>query len=206
MSALRRNGYLAWFAFHFILIAAVCAHETMWLLQKHTALFSIAPTVVWEKLDTVPAAILGDGLDSRNPWRRVVATYVHAAGIEAGYGYFAPNVPEPHALVFEFRYADGRVAFQRPTVRSAEAGLRLTSLIEQIGRTDYDKWRDELVTMLASAAWKQHPRAISVRAFFGSIKPPTVAEYCAGKTERTFKCLYIYDFAPGQRKGTRSTP
>ena len=45
------------------------------------------------------------------------------AGIETGYGYFAPNVPGGYRLVFELHYPDGRVEYELPSVSSAAAGL-----------------------------------------------------------------------------------
>ena len=39
------------------------------------------------------------------PLREAVATYTQVAGIEAGYGYFAPNVPGGYRLVFELHYS-----------------------------------------------------------------------------------------------------
>ncbi len=150
---------------------------------------------VWKVLDKAPSAFLEDsGPNSGPSIRRAVATYVNATGIEVGYGYFAPNIPATHALVFECHYSDGHVDYQTPTVRGEAAQLRLTTLIEQIGRTDYDRWRIELIKLLAHSTWQRHPDAVSLRAFFGTVTPPTAAEYRAGKQERVFNCLYVYDF------------
>ena len=77
-------------------------------------------------------------LAASNPIRQVLATYLHLAGIETGYGYFAPNVPGSYKLVFELHYPDGRVEYELPSVSSAAAGLRLAGLLDKIGRTPYD--------------------------------------------------------------------
>ena len=58
-----------------------------------------------------------------NPVRQALATYLHIAGIETGYGYFAPNVPGSYKLVFELHYPDGRVEYELPSVSSAAAGV-----------------------------------------------------------------------------------
>lgn len=203
MSKTRRNVSLVFLALHFGAIAMVCLHQTLWLVTNHLTVIHTKSDRIWNDLDKLPAAVLGVGLAPENSFRQAVATYMNAAGIEAGYGYFAPNVPETHALVFECHYPNGRVTYQTPMVRSEAGELRLTSLIEEIGRTDFDDWRNELVKMLVRSTWQQHPDAVTVRAFFGSITPPTAADYCAGKHESTFNCLYTYDFdlVPPQATG-----
>jgi hypothetical protein len=206
MLSRRRCVYLACFTLHFALVGLICTHETLWLLNKHLTIAPASVSGLSKALDKVPAAILGDGLAAQNPIRRAIRTYANATGIEAGYGYFAPNIPETYALVFECHYPGGRVDYQTPSVHANEADLRLTSLIEQIGRTDYDAWRKELIERLARSTWQRHPDAISVRAFFGSITPPTVVEFCAGKKERTFRCLYVYDFSLGHQKNAPIAP
>jgi hypothetical protein len=47
---------------------------------------------------------------------RAIATYINVTGIEVGYGYFAPNVPETHALVFELSFPDGHLEYESPFV------------------------------------------------------------------------------------------
>jgi hypothetical protein len=51
--------------------------------------------------------------------RNGITVYLHSAGIEAGYGFFAPNVPPNYKLVFELHYPDGRIDYEIPTVNSA---------------------------------------------------------------------------------------
>ena len=117
-----------------------------------------------------------------------------AAGIHAGTGYFAPNVPETHDLVFELHFADGRTDFERPAVSGVEARLRVTSLIEEIGRTDHERWRRELVRRLARSTWERHPDVVTIRAFLSSVSLPTMAAYRAGNRQRIFTLLHTYEF------------
>ena len=205
MSAKRRYCYLAYALFHFTLVGTVCIHETLWLLKGGRIVVAAVPSSFWKELDTTPAAVLGNEGVSRNPWQQTIASYTNAAGTEAGYGYFAPNIPATHALVFECSYSDGRVDYETPAVQGEAAQLRLSTFIEQIGRSDSDRWRRELIRLLARSTWRQHPDAISMRAFFGTITPPTFAEYRGGKTERTFSCLSVYDFRREYSKSGRST-
>jgi hypothetical protein len=147
-----------------------------------------------QEAQTVLSMAVGQKLRRRNPVREVVSTYVHLAGIETGYGYFAPNVPGSYALVFELRYSDGRVEYQLPSVSSAAAGLRIASLLDNIGRTPHDALREALVKALAQPVWHEHPDVQSVRAILGSISLPTVREFEEGKRE-SYEFLYAYDFS-----------
>jgi hypothetical protein len=52
-----------------------------------------------------------------------------------------------------------------------------------------------LIRRLARSTWQSHPKAISMRGFFGTITPPTLDSYKAGRNERVFSCRYIYDFS-----------
>lgn len=205
MRANRQDFFLACFVGHLALIALVCLHESSWLLEHGLTVVPATSSSVWQKLDAIPTAILGENLAATNPYRRAILTYTNATGIEVGYGYFAPNVPETHALVFECHYADGHVEYQSAAVRSEEAMLRLTSLVEQIGRTDYDPWREELVRRLARSTWQRHPGVVLVRALLCSVTSPTIADYRAGKRKRTFKCLHVYEFKVDRSTGASST-
>ena len=143
---------------------------------------------------SVADATLGQHLAASNPIRQTLATYLHIAGIEAGYGYFAPNVPGSYKLVFELHYPDGRVEYELPSVSSAAAGLRIAGLLDKIGRTQYDVLREHLVKMLALSIWREHPEVKTIRAVFGSIRLPSVSEFERGKRE-SYEFLYAYDFS-----------
>jgi hypothetical protein len=143
-------------------------------------------------------------LAGSNPIRQALVTYLHVAGIEAGYGYFAPNVPGSYALVFELHYPDGRVEYELPSVRSGAAGLRVAGLLDNIGRTPSDALREHLVKMLAQSIWRDHPEVKTIHAMFGSINLPTISEFEYGKRE-SYEFLYGYDFSlqnqPAKPKG-----
>ena len=139
-------------------------------------------------------AVLGQHLAASNPVRQALATYLHIAGIETGYGYFAPNVPSSYKLVFELHYHDGRVEYELPRVSSAAAGLRIAGLLDKIGRTRYHALREHLVKMLAQSIWREHPEVETIRAVFGSLTLPSVGEFERGKRE-SYEFLYAYDFS-----------
>ena len=147
-----------------------------------------------QKAQTALSAGLGQNLAASNLVRETLNTYVQLAGIETGYGYFAPNVPGGYALVFELHDRDGRVEYELPSVRSAAAGLRIAGLLDSIGRTRYEALRETLVKTLAQSVWHDHPEVESVRAIVGSIRLPTAREFKEGKRE-SYEFLYAYDFS-----------
>jgi hypothetical protein len=46
---------------------------------------------------------------SSSPVKQTIATYLHAAGIQAGYTFFAPNVLSHYGLTLELFYGDEHV-------------------------------------------------------------------------------------------------
>ena len=147
-----------------------------------------------QKAEKGTAAALGQHLAASNPFRRTLTTYLHGAGIETGYGYFAPNVPGSYNLVFELHYPDGRVEYELPRVNSAAAGLRIAGLLDDIGRTRSDALREHMVKMMASSIWHEHPEVKTMRAILGSVILPSVTDFERGKAE-FYEFLYAYDFS-----------
>jgi hypothetical protein len=195
--------YVAWFSLHFLLIVSFSCREILRLVAQGPTIFPASFKSFSQKAETVVSIALGQHLAGSNPIRQALATYLHLAGIETGYGYFAPNVPGSYRLVFELHYPDGRVEYELPSVSGAAAGLRLASLLDKIGRTPYDALREHLVKMLALSIWREHPEVKTVRAVFGSIRLPTVSQFEHGQRE-SYEFLYAYDFSlqkePGKPK------
>ncbi len=105
----QKSVYLACFALHFVLIISISCRETFWLVARGLTIFPSSLNSYSRKAETVASAVLGQLLAGSNPVRQALATYLHIAGIETGYGYFAPNVPGSYKLVFELHYPDGHV-------------------------------------------------------------------------------------------------
>jgi len=186
--------YVAWFCLHFLLIVSFSCRETLRLVAEGPTILPSWSKNFSQKAEGVLSIALGQRLAASNPVRQALATYLHLAGIEAGYGYFAPNVPGSYRLFFELHYPDGRVEYELPSVSSAAAGLRIAGLLDTIGRTAYDVLREHLVRTLALSVWREHPDAKTVRAVLGSIKLPTASEFEHGKRE-SYEFLYAYDFS-----------
>jgi hypothetical protein len=148
----------------------------------------------WQLAETSVGTALGARLETRNPLRLVLTTYVHAAGIEKGYGFFAPGVPNSYKLVFELHYSDGRIEYKLPRVQDEASGLRLISVLDHIGRTEFDPLREAMLKTLAYSLWQEHSDATKIRAVFGYVMEPTAEEAALGKKE-SYRFLYTCDFA-----------
>jgi hypothetical protein len=196
--------YLTWFSLHFLLIFSFSSLETLRSVAQGPTIFPASFKSFSQKAETAVSVAFGQHLAASNLIRQAFATYLHLAGIETGYGYFAPNVPGSYKLVFELHYPDGRVEYELPSVSGAAAGLRIAGLLDTIGRTRHDVLREYLVKTLARSIWREHPEVQTVRAVFGSIRLPTVSEFEDGQ-RGSYEFMYAYDFAlqnePAKPKG-----
>lgn len=147
-----------------------------------------------QKAESLTSSILGEYLAPENPVRQVLSAYIHVAGIEAGYGFFAPNVPDNYKLVFELHYPDGQIEYELPRINRPGTALRLVSLLDTIGNARHDSLREAILKMLAYSTWREHPNATMIRAVFGSVHFPEPADFEKGRKE-TYKVLYAYEFS-----------
>ena len=186
--------HAAWFGIHFFLVTAVCFAGVFWLIAERSTILPSAWDKYARKAELVTSWCLGKEADSSNPARLLITTYLHAAGIQAGYTFFAPNVPSHHRLSLELFYDDGRVEYQSPRVRSRAAALRLDSLLDRLAEERYEPVREVLVKRLAFSVWREHPEVKKVRAIFGSLHPPDMNEFEQGRTE-IFQPMFSFDFS-----------
>ena len=189
----RRFIYLAWFVLHFGFIAAISCREIVGFVEHRLTILSGGLVEAVKKIEPLTSAATGESLASTNPVRHALLGYFVLTGIDCSYGYFAPNVPGRNKLVFELRYPDGKVEYALPGVNSKAAGLRVVSLLDEIGLAEWDRYRENLIRQVARAVWREHPSVLSIRALFGINLPPTIAEFEQGKRE-SFKVLYAYNF------------
>src|SRR5437667_3142428 len=186
--------YAAWFGIHFFLVTAVCLAGIFSLIAESSTIFPAACEKSAREAELVASWLLAKQAGASNPIRQGIATYLHAAGIQAGYSFFAPNVPSQHRLTLELFYDDGRVERESPRVRSRAAALRLESLLDRLAEERYEPVREALVKRLAFSVWRDHPDVKKVRATFGSVNPPGINEFEHGKTE-TFQPMFSFDFS-----------
>jgi hypothetical protein len=193
MTARRRRIYLVCFAVHFAIILLATSRDLASLLAEGGNVFPPSFEDFWEESEAVFSKALGSGLAESNPIRQAVTVYAHSAGIESGYGFFAPNVPNSYKLVFQIHYPDGSVQYELPHVAGDAAGLRVVSLFDNIAHIHYELLRRTTLKMLAYPVWQEHPHATMIRAVFGTVRLPSIDQSLHG-AKASYEFLYAYDF------------
>ena len=186
--------YAAWFGIHFFLVTAVCLAGIFSLIAESSTILPSACEKSAREAELVASWLLAKQAGVSNPIRQGIATYLHAAGIQAGYSFFAPNVPSQHRLTLELFYDDGRVEHESPHVRSRAAALRVSSLLDRLAEQRYEPIREVVVKMLALSVWREHPGVKKIHATFGSVNPPEMSEFEHDETE-TFQPMFSFDFS-----------
>lgn len=186
--------YAAWFVLHFFLITAVCFAGIFSLIADGTTILPSGLEKCARKAELIAAFVLGKEAAATSPVRQGIATYLHAAGIEAGYTFFAPNIPDYHKLTLELYYEDGRIEYESPHLSSRAAALRLDSLLDRLADERYEPLREVVVKMLALSVWRERPEVKKIRATFGAVKQPGISEVEHGEVE-TFQPMFSYDFS-----------
>jgi len=189
-----KRTHTAWFGIHFFLITAVCFAGVFSLVAGGSTMLPAALEPYAHKAEVAAAWLLGKQAGASSPIRRGIATYLHAAGVQAGYTFFAPNVPSYHRLSLELVYEDGRLEYEPPHLRSKAAALRLDSLLDRLADQRYEPIREVVIKMLALSVWRDHPDVKKIRAVFGSVNPPSIDEFEHGKAE-TFQPMFSFDFS-----------
>jgi len=186
--------YAAWFGIHFFLLTAVCLVGIFSLIAEGSTILPSACEKSAREAELVASWLLAKEAEASNPIRQGISTYLHAAGIQAGYSFFAPNVPSQYRLTFELFYDDGRVEYESAHVRSGAAALRVSSLLDRLAEQRYEPIREVVVKMLALSVWREHPDVKEIHATFGSVNPPEMSEFENGKAE-TFQPMFSFDFS-----------
>jgi hypothetical protein len=186
--------YAAWFFVHFFLITAVCFAGVFSLVAQGSTMLPSAFDIYARKAELATAWVLGKQADASSLVRRGIATYLHSAGIQAGYTFFAPNIPSYHRLTFELYYDDGRVEYDSPHMRGRAAALRLDSLLDRLADQRYEPIREVVIKMLALSVWRERAGVTKIRAIFGSVRSPDIDDFEHGKAE-SFQPMFSYDFS-----------
>jgi hypothetical protein len=205
MTLSKKRVHLAGLALQLFLIFSVSTRDTFWLLSKSRTIFTESSKNLWQRAEQIASTALGQRLPRSNPVRQILTGYLDLCGIEVGYGFFAPNIPNSYKLVFELHFPDGRVEYELPRVSNPASVLRVAGLLDAIGRTGSEAFRQTMVEMLADSVWREHADAIMIRAIFGSVILPSAPEFEHGKRE-SYEFLYAYDFRVSEKSPQQSTP
>lgn len=193
MSARRKRIWAAALGLHLFLIVTISLQDISSTLADAASLLPEWFEPWLDRTAAVASAAMGKHLDASNSLRQVLATYADCTGIEAGYSYFAPNVPGNAKLAFELHYSDGRVEYDLPTVGGAAAGYRVATLLDHLHALHYARLRQAIVKTLVLSIREEHPDAEMIRAVFGVANLTSAAEYRMGK-KISYEALYAYDF------------
>src|SRR5260370_23360248 len=191
--------YVAWFGIHFFLITAVCFAGLFSLVAEGATILPSALDMVARKAELIAAWLLGKQAAASSPVRRSMATYLHAAGIQSGFDFFATNIPGYNNLTWELYYQDGRVEYESPRVSGKAAALRLDSLLDRLADNRYEPLREVVVKMLALSVWRERPDVKRIRATFRSVSLPSIGDFEHGKGE-SFQPVFSYDFSLRQQE------
>ena len=189
----RRIALLCFLGLHGGLVLSVASRDLFRLIARG---YTDTPSALQEFSgagDRLIHAALGGDLRSGHPAAQLVRGYLHGAGIEAGYSYFAPNVGGGYRLAFEFQFADGRVEYDAFAPESREAELRLDGLLDQIVKSPSPAMREVLVKFLALTAARRHPEARRVKAVIAAQHLPDATEFKTGKRQ-SYEFVHAYEF------------
>ena len=196
-----KTWLLIWLGFHLLLILLASFRDTFGMFGRVETVLPDAWDSFFLDAERLGYRAAGSDLGDQNFLRNFVQLYQHSSGIEAGYGFFAPNIPANYRVVFELHYPDGRTEEEIPVVGSEAGGGRLSGLLDYIAETQGEEQRDIMVQSLTESIWKWHPQANSIEAVLASAVLPTADEYVHGKrTDSTSRSRAIPSrFTAGKR-------
>src|SRR6266540_4754019 len=167
MTLRKKRLFVAGLALQLFLVVTVSSRDTFWVLSKSKTIFPESCKRFWQQAEQIASMAQGQRLPASNPVRQILTGYLHLSGIEVGYGFFAPNIPNSYKLVFELRFPDGRVEYELPRVSNPASVLRVAGLLDQIGRTRSEAFRQTMVKMLAIPFCGNHREPPLIPRFLG---------------------------------------
>lgn len=190
----RRQAWLCLAALHLALVTLVGFHSTAGALVNGRSFVSPARLSGVATAESVSGKVLLEDASAALWPRAVLDLYLDAAGIDAGYGYFAPNVSENCRLMFQLKFPGGHTEISPPIVGNRSSGLRLMDLLDRTLQVDDPRLREHIIRTMASSVWLEYPDALEIRAVFGTVQPPSINGFKSGERE-TYHVLFGYDFA-----------
>jgi hypothetical protein len=181
-------------------LIAVSLVQTAQLIVASKTVVPTGTVKALKKLGLVSEASFGSRFTRSGPVRQSLVTYLACAGADGGYGYFAPNVPPTYELSYELRYSDGRSEVRIARSSNTALGLRIASLLEQVGGISSLTLREHVLKKFATVFLRQHPDVEKMRVSLWQVTPPTIEQYTQGKRHYpTVLCTYDCNQTPKQQ-------
>jgi hypothetical protein len=182
-----------------LLVLLVAFRDTFSIFARTQTILPAALTDRWQAAADAVTTLSAGNLKRGNPVRDCVAAYSNIAGIEVGYGFFAPNVPANYRLIFELHYPDGHIEHDIPVVGSLAAGIRLAGLLDFIAETDSVELRQVLLKFLTESIWREHPSSKTIKTVLERANLPTPEGFLHGQKESDeILDAYTFSFALDQ--------
>lgn len=166
--------FLILLALHLLIILAICTKST---IANYTGFYKVTPAKPVRQMMQVATTV------SSLPG---IAHYAVAAGIDAGYGFFAPNVASEYVLALDCYGPDSILLYRRgiPDFAQRESVTRYVTML--------GAFQDKLVAILdgeedATSVEQRHLNAI-VRSMAMNLLADDAA------VSRVRATLYLYDF------------
>lgn len=188
--------WLLWAALHLSFVLLTALRSLCWALQQSPTFLPPSTNSLLKAGEGFLDRLTGETLEQGNPFHDLSLTYLHASGIETGYGFFAPNVPDNYKVVFELTYNDGQKQIVLPEVANAAMGLRLVNFLDNLSQYRDPGLHQLFAQVLAAATLRQHPGAISVRVVFGRAYLPNRETGYARRGE-SYEASTVYEFGFG---------
>ena len=188
LSEYRRAFVSVVFGIHLLLVVSVSIRRTGWLIRSGLTV------VPWST--AAAKSVPEDGARNRGdkaPVRNVVVTYLHLTGIEAAYGYFAPNIPRSYALVVDVHSPDGEIERVPLTFAGHEESLRWSSLLDYIGHIAAPEIREVILKLIAHSVRSLYPQAMTIRLTLEKLSIPAPKDFQKGQRE-SHETVAAYDF------------
>ncbi len=190
-----RHAFICWALVHIVLIVFVSAHETFRVIANGLTIVPTRFGAAARTAETITSAALAESLPHKNVVRQLLLAYLHVAGIEGGYGFFAPNFGDSYQVVFEINYPDGRTETQLLGGFSPAASVRLASSTDRIGSESSEILREAFARLLVRDEFRKHRDADRIRVLIGPLNIPD-AKNPATKQRTAFEPFASYNYRP----------
>jgi hypothetical protein len=164
-----------------------------WSIAHHSVAKAKPVNPFGRSIEHISDEALGRTLPVQNVVRQTTSSYMHCAGLDAGYSFFAPNVPDSYKVVFEISDSEGNKYYDLPHISRRATAVRLATVLGYIGRNNSETLRELMLKMLTIPIAREYPAAQSIRTIFGYIEEPTIAEARDGHKE-SYRVICAFDF------------